>query len=94
MTVVTKQAWLDSAPWIDRPDADIDAYLARLDEDPGFDLRSALECWRRDGVVVFEQAIEPALLDAFEADLQELRTAGFNSVDYAAITPETVKIRP
>ena len=48
MTVVTKQAWLDSAPWIDRPDADIDAYLARLDEDPGFDLRSALECWRRD----------------------------------------------
>ena len=74
MTVVTKQAWLDSAPWIDRPDADIDAYLARLDEDPGFDLRSALECWRRDGVVVFEQAIEPALLDAFEADLQELRT--------------------
>ncbi len=74
MTVVTRQAWLESMPWIDRDDADIDGYVRQLDEDPGFDLRSALERWRRDGVVVFENAIEPACLDAFEADLHELQS--------------------
>lgn len=62
-------------PWLDRPRADVDAYVAGLppDELPAYDLREALTGWRRLGYVMLPALIEPALIDAYLADLEELR---------------------
>ncbi len=43
MDAATVNDWLSSLPWIDRPDANIDAYLESLDEDTPFDLRARLQ---------------------------------------------------
>jgi phytanoyl-CoA hydroxylase len=60
-------------PWIDRPDADVDAYVRALPETPaGYDLVEALHHWRRDGYVLFEQAISHQLIDQYLADMREL----------------------
>ena len=68
---VTKQDYLARLPWIDRADADIDAYCQTHHEDL-FDLRQALTDWKRDGVVIFPGAIAPAALDAFDRELETL----------------------
>ena len=69
----TKQDWMDGVPWIDRPDADVDAYVAGLAEDPGFDLAAALHRWRRDGFMLFENVVDRRLIDALESDIDHLR---------------------
>src|SRR5262245_60813170 len=60
-------------PWLDRPDADIDAYM-RTVADPlrDYDLRDKLHAWRRDGYVLFEQAVDHRLIEAYRADMHEL----------------------
>jgi ectoine hydroxylase-related dioxygenase (phytanoyl-CoA dioxygenase family) len=63
----------ETLPWIDRPDADVDAYVDGLREPPsGDDLKEALRSWRRDGYLVLEQGVDVALVDAYLADLQRL----------------------
>ena len=60
-------------PWIDRPDADVDAYVRSLPETPtDYDLSEALHHWRRDGYVLFEQAVSRRLIDQYLADMREL----------------------
>jgi ectoine hydroxylase-related dioxygenase (phytanoyl-CoA dioxygenase family) len=60
-------------PWIDRPDADIDSYLAKLPAPPlDYDLRETLGHWREFGYVVFEKAISGKLIDAYVSDLDQL----------------------
>lgn len=59
-------------PWIDRTDADVEAYVRSLRETPADDLAGALHHWRRDGYVVFEQAISHRLIDQYLADMREL----------------------
>lgn len=71
--VFREQDWLDGRPWIDLPDADIDAYVDRLSEGAGFDLRHALHLWRRDGVVLFENVVDRRLIDALIGDIDYLR---------------------
>ena len=71
--IVTQQDWVRGVPWIDRPDADIDAYVAGLAEPPDFDLAADLHRWKRDGYVVFESVVDPALIDALESDIDHLR---------------------
>src|SRR5262245_59417130 len=73
MRVVTSSEWLQTVPWVDRPDADVDAYVTALAEDPGFDLRDALHTWRRDGIVVFEQVVDRDAIDGFDADVEFLK---------------------
>ena len=71
--VFREQDWLDGRPWIDLPDADIDAYVDQLSEGAGFDLRHALHLWRRDGVVLFENVVDRRLIDALIGDIDYLR---------------------
>lgn len=71
--VQQRQDWLDGMPWIDRPDADIDAYVDDLSEAAGFDLRRALQQWRKDGVVLFEGVVDKRLIDALIGDIDYLR---------------------
>lgn len=58
-------------PWIDRQDADIDDYCKTHREDT-FDLKQKLKDWQSDGVVIFEDAIDPAEINCFQADLNQL----------------------
>lgn len=60
-------------PWLDREDADVEAYVRSLPAQPtGHDLAADLHRWRTDGYVLFEQAISHALIDQYLADLEEL----------------------
>lgn len=65
------------APWIDRPGADVDAYVdarvargAPLSED--YDLREVLRQWRDEGYLVLRGAVPDALIDAYQTDLAAL----------------------
>jgi phytanoyl-CoA hydroxylase len=72
--MMRERDWYQDRPWIDEPGADVDAYVAGLREDPGFDLKAALQQWHRDGVVVFESVVDLDLIDALERDIEHLRT--------------------
>jgi phytanoyl-CoA hydroxylase len=60
-------------PWIDRRDADIARYVARLSRRPKYDLATMLKRWRDEGVVIFEGVVPAADIDATLADLEHLR---------------------
>jgi hypothetical protein len=60
-------------PWIDRPHADVDAYVASLGSRPAsYDLREQLVQWQRDGFAIFPQLIPREMIDAYRADVDEL----------------------
>ena len=61
-------------PWIDKPEADVDRYVANADTSAlGYDLREKLLQWKNFGYTVFEQAVSPALVDAYLADMEEFK---------------------
>ncbi|MBL8262728.1 MAG: phytanoyl-CoA dioxygenase family protein [Xanthomonadaceae bacterium] len=68
-----QEDWLRDRLWIDRPDADIDAHVDQLSDSAGFDLREALVQWRRDGIVLFRDVVDHALIDALKNDIEHLR---------------------
>ena len=70
--VRTAQDWYTRRPWIDEPDADIDAYCRRVARPEDYDLKAKLEHWQEHGVVIFEGAIDPSLIDLLNADLDAL----------------------
>lgn len=72
--IVTSDAWMETRTWIDREDADIDAYVRQLGQVPGYDLKSKLYDWRDRGVVVFENAVDHAMIDALVDDVDYLRS--------------------
>jgi hypothetical protein len=55
---ITAQDWYRSRPWVDEPNADIDAYCRSVARPEDYDLRAKLDYWREHGVVIFEQAID------------------------------------
>ncbi len=69
-----EQDWIRDRPWIDHPEADIDAYVDGLAVQPDFDLRRALRQWREQGIVLFEGVVDPRLIDALKDDIDYLRT--------------------
>jgi ectoine hydroxylase-related dioxygenase (phytanoyl-CoA dioxygenase family) len=71
--VLTHTHWHSSLTWIDQPDADIDAFVKNSKKKYRFDLRQKLHEWRKTGIVVFENAVNPRLLAQFQADLDHLR---------------------
>jgi phytanoyl-CoA hydroxylase len=73
-SIIDKNAWFQTMPWIDRPDVDIKGYVRRSGTDPEFDLEAKLTQWRDEGVVVFEQAVDLGMIDLFLADLDFLCT--------------------
>ena len=65
--VKTPQQWYATRPWIDRASADIDAAIGN--EHLGTEqLQRALRDWKRDGLVVFENVIAHATIDAMKED--------------------------
>ena len=73
MDAATVDDWFSSLPWIERPDANIDAYLESLDEDTPFDLRARLQEWQSRGVVVFQDDIPHDLIDSMLNDVEYLK---------------------
>ncbi len=70
-TKVTRARWFARLPWIDQEDADIDGYC-QSHEESFFDLKQKLTDWHNNGIVIFENAIDPATIDKFEGELKEL----------------------
>jgi ectoine hydroxylase-related dioxygenase (phytanoyl-CoA dioxygenase family) len=63
----------DTLPWLDRFAGDVDAYVGALREPANEpDLREQLLHWVQFGFVVLPGAIEPELIDAYLADVDEL----------------------
>jgi ectoine hydroxylase-related dioxygenase (phytanoyl-CoA dioxygenase family) len=63
---------LATIPWLDRYYAEIDAYIDALPALPeGYDLREKLLVWAQFGYVKFEGVVEPELIDAYLADVDE-----------------------
>ncbi len=67
----------ERAPWIDRPGADVDAYVDALVAERGerpedTELRRRLTGWRDEGYVVLRNAAPVELIDAYRADLAAL----------------------
>lgn len=73
MTITRAESWSDSLPWIDRPDADIDAYVRSVDREIHFDLGAKLRHWKEFGFAVFEQVVSQELLDMLSQDIEHLR---------------------
>jgi phytanoyl-CoA hydroxylase len=70
--LILPETWSANLPWVDRPEADIEAFVRRNSNQYSFELMTALKAWKRDGVVIFENVVPPALLAEFEADLAHL----------------------
>ncbi len=64
----------ESLPWLDAWGRELDGYIATVEDDPArrIELREQLVHWTHFGFLVLEKAIEPALIDAYLADLDEL----------------------
>ena len=73
MSVITRQEYETSRPWIDLDSADVRGYVADQSEDAGFDLECKLTEWHERGIVIFERVVDPALIDALLDDVEYLR---------------------
>jgi hypothetical protein len=70
-TKVTQERWFANLPWIDQENPDIEAYC-QSNAVAEFDLCEKLQQWHRDGIVIFENAINTSEIDGFLAELDEL----------------------
>lgn len=73
MTIVTRQNYEASRPWIDLDSPDVRSYLAGVSGDAGYDLERKLIEWHERGVVRFEKVVDVALIDALLDDVEYLR---------------------
>ncbi len=60
-------------PWIDRDDADIEAFAKTYQTPVSFDLVDKLTSWKRNGFVVFRSVVSHDLIDKLIADVNHLR---------------------
>jgi len=60
----------DTVPWLDRPAKRVDEYVDSVGDDDG-SLRGQLLHWMQFGYLVLPGAVEPELIDAYLADLEE-----------------------
>ncbi|GLH76738.1 hypothetical protein SSBR45G_16460 [Bradyrhizobium sp. SSBR45G] len=74
MTNFPLNQWTKEVPWIDRPDADVDSFLRENKVEANFDIREKLLFWQQNGFVIFENAVDSALLDDFEAEIDFIRS--------------------
>lgn len=70
--IVTADSWTEHVPWIDRPDADIEAYIEALPKLPKYDLKKKLYEWKERGVVIFEREVSHDLIDVALDDIHYL----------------------
>lgn len=59
-------------PWIDEPNASIEAYVQSLAQPEDYDLPAQLEHWREHGVVIFEGALEAGAIQELLDDIDYL----------------------
>ncbi|WP_421828607.1 phytanoyl-CoA dioxygenase family protein [Larkinella sp.] len=64
----------DTLPWIDRSDANIDAFVKtfKTPKDFPYDLAKLLRDWRDNGYVILEKAIPPQWLDNLWQEVEEV----------------------
>ncbi|MSU61412.1 MAG: hypothetical protein EXS31_03290 [Pedosphaera sp.] len=72
MTKITARDWFKKRPWIDDPYASIDDYVATEAPCKDYDLKKQLEHWRDHGIVIFENAVDTATIDALLSDIDHL----------------------
>lgn len=68
-----QNAWTRDLPWIDREDADVEGYVARLSRRPNYDLAEKLSTWRERGVVIFENVVAKSQIDKLLEDIAHFR---------------------
>ena len=60
-------------PWIDDPAANINEYIKKQPSLPAhYNLAAQLDHWRQHGIVIFEQAVDPDLIDELLEDIEVL----------------------
>src|SRR4051812_39243948 len=93
MQTVTAADYYASMPWIDRPDADIDAYVRRLPPEERDWAKHYLEAWRRDGIIILENAVDELTTDALVADIDHLvrHPAEYNLPDLLPELPSFIR---
>jgi phytanoyl-CoA hydroxylase len=69
---LTAEDWHRQKPWIDDPNSDIADYVKRVAHPEDYDLEAKLEFFKEHGVVIFEGAIDSALLDLLQEDVKHL----------------------
>jgi phytanoyl-CoA hydroxylase len=69
---IDRAHWEENLLSIDSPDFDVDAYVSNAPPAATFDLREKLEQWRKDGIVVFEAAVDGNLIDLLLEDIRYL----------------------
>lgn len=64
----------DTLPWLDRPAAEVDDYVESLGAGAPseYDLREKLMLWSQFGYATLPRAVDPALIDAYLEDVEEL----------------------
>jgi hypothetical protein len=67
-----EKIWLESIPWIDNKDADIDQFLRSKNLRDDLNLYENLVEWNAKGFVVIRDAIPLGLIDSLESDLEYL----------------------
>lgn len=76
-TKKTQEAWFANMPWIDHESPNIEKYCQNNYENE-FDLKEKLLQWHNDGIVIFENAINPHEINEFTHELEELITENKN----------------
>lgn len=71
-TSVTPNDWFKHRPWIDEPNASVDAYVKSVAKIDDYDLKGKLEYWRECGIVIFEGAVDTATVDSLLDDVKYL----------------------
>lgn len=71
--LVQAQQWLSSRTWPDAEPEKLEYYLEKYAAVSDFPLREKLVDWIRDGIVIFEQVVDPRLIDALLGDIDYLR---------------------
>jgi ectoine hydroxylase-related dioxygenase (phytanoyl-CoA dioxygenase family) len=63
-----------SLPWLDRATVSVDDYISGLSlaDDAKVEVRAKLLHWQQFGYVIFKKLIDPRLIDAYCADVEEL----------------------
>ena len=69
---VTAADWFNRRPWIDEPNAAIEAYVKSVATINDYDLKEKLESWRENGIVIFEGAVDTAKIDSLLNDVEYL----------------------
>ncbi len=69
VNVSFESEWMNLAPWVDRPDIDLDSFANELGISA--EIISLLQSWRRDGFVIIEKGVDESDIDKFSSELDQ-----------------------